>query len=314
MARKQTIRSADSTIYVRGLDDFRAELKRIDTTGGEGFRKELGRANREIGELVRTRAGDLAQTKMERQVVADMKTSAATRAARVEIGNGRSAAYAYGAEFGAYRERRRLIKNTRGRATIVRNNEKLSKVIRKVESQTLSYDRRGGTTTVRKKARELAEKEENEDKGVLELLELSRVELDRIAQRVRSKVKTRSRDFDPFDPFGVDMESEAKYQLEYGHKPPTERQLAFLASAGFKPMELDGISRRVATKLIDKVIKRREANLSTRNQMARLHTYGVSDANLTFAEARAAMDFLASRSWRATAAEIMDVVERMRHV
>ena len=154
MARKQTIRSADSTIYVRGLDDFRAELKRIDTAGGEGFRKELGRANREIGELVRTRAGDLAQTKMERQVVADMKTSAATRAARVEIGNGRSAAYAYGAEFGAYRDRRRLIKNTRGRATIVRNNEKLSKVIRKVESQTLSYDRRGGTTTVRKKARE----------------------------------------------------------------------------------------------------------------------------------------------------------------
>lgn len=154
MARKQTIRSADSTIYVRGLDEFRAELKRIDTTGGEGYRKELGRANREIGELVRTRASGQAGTKQERQMVADMKTSAAVRAARIEIGNGESASYAYGAEFGAYRDRRRLIKNTRGRATIVRNNERLSKVIRKVESQTLSYDRYGGTTTVRKKARE----------------------------------------------------------------------------------------------------------------------------------------------------------------
>jgi hypothetical protein len=154
MARKQTIRSADSTIFVRGLDEFRAELKRLDTTAGEGYRKELGRANREIGELVKRRAADQAQTKPERKLVGDMKTSAAVAAARIEIGNGDSAAYAFGAEFGAYRNRRRLIKNTGGRATIVRNNERLSKVIRRVESQTLAYDRYGGTSTVRKKARE----------------------------------------------------------------------------------------------------------------------------------------------------------------
>jgi hypothetical protein len=154
MARKQTIKSADSTIFVRGLDEFRAELKRIDSAAGEGYRKQLGRANREIGELVRSRSSEMAESKMERKMVADMKTSAAVRAARIEIGNGESGAYAFGAEFGAYRGQRRLIKNTRGRATIVRNNEKLSKVIRKVEAQTIAYDRYGGTSTVRKKARE----------------------------------------------------------------------------------------------------------------------------------------------------------------
>jgi hypothetical protein len=47
-----------------------------------------------------------------------------------------------------------LIKNTGGRATIVRQNESTSKVRKKVESQTLAYDKYGGSSTVRKRARQ----------------------------------------------------------------------------------------------------------------------------------------------------------------
>lgn len=154
---------------------------------------------------------------------------------------------------------------------------------------------------VKQKARKM--KEENPDLAdtdVTTLLEMSHLELARIAAKVKSRVKASHREFDPFAAFGVDTKSVRKYELEYGYKPVTERQLAFLTKSGFKQHELEGRSFREASKLIDQVIKRREANLASRNQLAALHKRGITDPNISFQAASKALDYIAQNGWGRT--------------
>lgn len=148
------MRSAD-TVNVAGLDELRRELKRIDREFGSSGSDALKDVNYKVADFVIGRATVAAATlgKMERKAAGSMDASRSGVAARINAG-GKKVPFFGGAEFGAYRDRRRLLKNTRGRATIVRNNEDINRVIRRVEGQTIAYDRFGGTSTVRKKARE----------------------------------------------------------------------------------------------------------------------------------------------------------------
>lgn len=152
----------------------------------------------------------------------------------------------------------------------------------------------------KKKAKELGEKPENANVDVVTLLEMSHAELTRIARSVRSKVKSSSRDFDPFSAFGVSREADQKYSLEYGHKAMSMGQRGFLEKAGFKAEELEKISKRAASQLIDKVIRRRQENLATRNQLAHLHKFGITDPKLDFRVANAAIDYITAQQWGKT--------------
>lgn len=150
---------------------------------------------------------------------------------------------------------------------------------------------------VKEKARELREKDENADKTVSELLTMSKLELERIAKAVRSKVRSTSREFDPFAHMGLDRSEPTKMELKYGHRPASEADRRFLERNGFKPHELDGISRRDAARMRDTLIKRREAKLATRNQLAVLAKHGAAHPDVTFEAASRGIDYLANNGW-----------------
>lgn len=150
---------------------------------------------------------------------------------------------------------------------------------------------------VKVKARELREQDENADKTVSELLTMSKLELERIAKSVRSKVRSTSREFDPFAHLGLTRSEPTKMELKYGHRPASVADRRFLERNGFKPHELDGVSRRDAARLRDTLIKRREAKLASRNQLAVLARHGAAHPDVTFEAASRGLDYLKQSGW-----------------
>lgn len=111
-------------------------------------------ANVAAAELVAQRARSNASTSMERQTAAQLRPSRTAAYAQLRLGG---TPFALGAEFGAHRNLRRLIKapatrvrstktgdrieTIRSRATIVRDGQSAARVARRVEAQYV--DRRG---------------------------------------------------------------------------------------------------------------------------------------------------------------------------
>jgi len=147
------LRSSD-TVNIAGLDELRRELKRIDQAFGTSGSDALKDVNYKVAEFVIRRAAGAASVlgSMESKAAKSMDASRSGVAARINAG-GKKTPFFAGAEFGAYQNRRRLQKNTGGRATIVRDNENINRVIRRVEAQTVAYDRYGAPNTVRQRTR-----------------------------------------------------------------------------------------------------------------------------------------------------------------
>lgn len=147
------VRGAD-TIDVTGLKELRREIKKVQDAGGANGTDQLKDLNFKVADFVIGKAKSAASgvSPMASKAAQSMDASRSGVSARVNAG-GKKHPYFGGAEFGAYSNRKRLIKNTGGRSTIVRRNESVSKVIKKVEGQTLAYDKYGGSSTVRKRAR-----------------------------------------------------------------------------------------------------------------------------------------------------------------
>jgi hypothetical protein len=148
------VRGAD-TINVTGLTELRREIRKVRDAGGPDGTDQLKDLNYKVADLVVGKARGKASSvsNMAAKASKSMEASRSGVSARVNAGGAKYPFFG-GAEFGAYSNRRRLIKNTGGRATVVRKNESLTKVRKKVESQTLAYDRYGGSSTVRKRARQ----------------------------------------------------------------------------------------------------------------------------------------------------------------
>lgn len=137
-------------IQIEGLKEFQQSLKKAteDKTG----QKALQEANRETGLFVVKMAKRQARNKQQTAAANTLTASKAMNAVKV-IGGSTSVPYFGGANFGAYRNRLRLIKapvpreggQRRTRATMVRKGEDFNKVARRVEAQ--SVDSRGRTTT-----------------------------------------------------------------------------------------------------------------------------------------------------------------------
>jgi hypothetical protein len=153
------VKSADS-VRVIGLDQFRKEVKKIVTEGGDTGQKLLGEANERVADYVIRHAVAKAagMGKLERKAASSMTASKSGVSARILAG-GAKVPFFGGAEFGADRDTRRLIKAPvirsngtrttvkRSRATKVRDGEDIGKVARRVESQ--SVDTRGRTISPR---------------------------------------------------------------------------------------------------------------------------------------------------------------------
>ena len=161
------IKSADS-VRIGGLADFRKELKKVQTEGGENGQALLGEANERVATFVIRHAVAKAATlgSMEYNAAESMSASRSGVSARILAG-GNKAPWFGGAEFGAHRNLRRLIKapvrrtnnngktftQKRTRATIVRDNEDIGKVARRVERQYV--DKSGKTMTKKEGGRQV---------------------------------------------------------------------------------------------------------------------------------------------------------------
>lgn len=149
----------------------------------------------------------------------------------------------------------------------------------------------------KKKAKELGEDLDNSEKSVSDLLEMSHKELTRLALAVKSKVRSTSREFNPFEAFGISAAAEQRYGVEYGHKPMTPQQRTVLAKFGFTEGELKSLSRHAASKLMDTVFKRIENKLASRNQLALLAKHGVAGTDITFEAASKAIGYIRDNGW-----------------
>lgn len=135
-------------VRVEGLAEFRRKLRELeDPEATQAFKD----ANYTTAQLVVSRARFLAQAQggLAAQAARTLRASRNARQAEVTLG-GKRAPYAWGAEFGAYRNKLRLRKSTGGRTYIVRNesSRQVAKAIARIESQT-----RLGHDTVSKRRR-----------------------------------------------------------------------------------------------------------------------------------------------------------------
>jgi superfamily II DNA or RNA helicase len=147
-----------------------------------------------------------------------------------------------------------------------------------------------------KKAKEIAK--ENPGDDTTEVLKKARSWLRDLArqQRVR-RVEATVREFDPFTLLGVDEFSGDAVVARFGGRPPTPDVLEKLRAKGVAEDELSELSGRAANALLREMYERHKKGLATYKQMRRLKMYGLTDPELTFKQADAAMAYLAARGW-----------------
>lgn len=126
-------------IEIIGFNQF---MKAIKQAEDDGYTAEIVmRANERVAEGIIRRARLFASTKMEKSAAATLRHEA-TKLRVAVSGGGRTVPYFGGANFGANRDTKRIIKapNMRGRrsrATTVRHGEDVDVVARRIESQTV---------------------------------------------------------------------------------------------------------------------------------------------------------------------------------
>ena len=132
------------SIQVDGLNELRRALKKLDDENSTEWRKELAAANFKVADFVvqQARPEMASLGGMGARAAATMTASRSGVSARLSPG-GAKAPFAEGVEFGAHRNKRRIIKNTGGRATIVRSGEDIDVVTGRVEAQSIETQARG---------------------------------------------------------------------------------------------------------------------------------------------------------------------------
>lgn len=121
---------------------------------------------------------------------------------------------------------------------------------------------------------------------------------DRKRAHVIADARYRIRQFDPFAELDLDTSP-----VDSAGPRATDRQAEVLGRAGYA--DARGLSRTQARMLLDELTRRRQRGLCTVKQMRTLRKNGLR-SDLTFAEAREAIDALAAARWRLTP----DIAER----
>ena len=143
--------AASERIEIKGQKDqfgkieiinYTAFIKAIKHAADEGYSESvILKANEEVASIIIRRANQIATGKMEKRAASTLVQSASKLRVAV-TGGGKQAPFFGGANFGSYRDTRRLIKapNVRGRrsrATLVRHGEDVDMVARRVENQSV---------------------------------------------------------------------------------------------------------------------------------------------------------------------------------
>lgn len=156
------------------------------------------------------------------------------------------------------------------------------------------------------RAKKIAKKKNGGDP--MENLREAREQLRKMAKSYTAKVSTRVERFDPFASMGVNLKSVAYMDEWRGREPMTPGQRAALKNIGLDDAELSAMSKRAAQRFFQSLDDRKRKGLCTFKHMKALSKRGVDAKNMTFEQARLAMDFLASSGWKASPDAIMQYV------
>lgn len=115
------------------------------------------------------------------------------------------------------------------------------------------------------------------------------------SMQAASDVKVPFREFDPFRALGVKLTDDSRYAPYSG--PVTAKQKDCLRNLGFTDTEVAGLNKRAFGQILRAVQQRREKGLCTFKQMKILAKHGISEKNVTFSAAGAAMDYLSHNHW-----------------
>lgn len=127
------------------------------------------------------------------------------------------------------------------------------------------------------------------------LREARQRELERLARQTKSRVKSSVRSFDPFRVYSLGQED--RYVQRFGEKAATEGQLHALRESGIEERDLEGLSKRGASKLLDIIHDRRKRGLCTYKQLRQLQRFGVTETEVTYARASAAITYISQKGW-----------------
>ena len=115
--------------------------------------------------------------------------------------------------------------------------------------------------------------------------------------RAKVTVKATVHPFDPFKALGLAIADEDRYASRFGGKPASPAQQARLATYGVPQAELNQLSFKAASKLIDKCIGRIKHGMCSYKQLRQLQRFGVTELNVRFDRAKAAMEYIKSKGW-----------------
>lgn len=142
MARPQ--RNTAASIRVSGAKDLRRTLKAM---GDRELMRELGRANKRIGQIVVDEARQIAssQGRQQQRAAETLRASSVGSRVQVQLGGKAGVPYALGAEFGAHHNRKRLILSTGGAGNYSsrRSAEAAKRRIEASGKRTVRYMKRG---------------------------------------------------------------------------------------------------------------------------------------------------------------------------
>jgi hypothetical protein len=131
------------------------------------------------------------------------------------------------------------------------------------------------------------------DEDVRTSLKVARDELRRLAVRLaeaKAKVNARTREFDPFVALG--MERIDDVSVRFGSHPATQRQKELLTKFGLPKADVAKLDERQAKRLLKAQYKRMDAGLASLKQLATLSKFAPVSADLPFATARRALDYV----------------------
>lgn len=143
----------------------------------------------------------------------------------------------------------------------------------------------------------LAKKKAKSGGDAREALEQARRELHALANATKAKVTATVRPFDPFRVLGLSIDDEDRYASRFGGKPASTVQAAKLAAWGVPQAELNGLSTKAASKLIDRCLDRARKGLATYKMMRQLQRFGVTALDVPFARAKAGINYIESKGW-----------------
>lgn len=142
-----------------------------------------------------------------------------------------------------------------------------------------------------------AKKMRNPGEMVADALERARAELVKLAKAASVTFKSKTTKFDPFRVLDIPMDDESRNAMRFGGRPATEAQLEFLRNKKVPAEDLDGLSFKAAQQLMRAMDERKKKGLCSYPQLRQLQRFGVTEMDITWGRADAAMQYLKAKNW-----------------